>query len=223
MAPGEKYKAPATIRPYSDSAEPSDGDVLIWSASENDWVPGEIEIPEVPDSDFELIERQVITGADQAAVTFAAIPQTYESLRLIAGPVRGDKAAAALDSILINFNNDTAGNYSNQAVIDTNTSVSAQVDLGQTSLWCGRMPAASATAGYSGHLQVDIPGYARTVFHKTARVDNFYASSAAAAAHFHALISGRWADTAAITEIDLTCGSKFLIGSVFTLYGIRGA
>lgn len=40
MAPGEKYKAPATIKPYDESEEPSDGATLQWDSTANDFVPG---------------------------------------------------------------------------------------------------------------------------------------------------------------------------------------
>lgn len=39
-APGEKYKAPAMIRPYSDSSEPTHGQGYVWDEDENDWVLG---------------------------------------------------------------------------------------------------------------------------------------------------------------------------------------
>ena len=85
----------------------------------------------------------------------------------------------------------------------------------------GSAPAASAPAGCAATFTVDFPGYAATVFNKNALSN----SGARDAANQTYIFQSwwEWQSTAAITSILIgtSGGSNFIVGSTFTLYGMK--
>lgn len=160
-----------------------------------------------------LISEQTPSGT--GTVTFATISGAYRDLRVI---VRGrGTAVAASVNVALQFNADTGANYDRQRVGTTNGSTaSAAGATGQSSMILGNIPAASATAGNAGNVDIRIYDYIGTTFFK----------NAAAVETFRAIdvnvFSGTWfAAAAAITQIDVILSSgNYAAGSVVSLYGI---
>lgn len=137
--------------------------------------------------------------SSSATVTFSSIPGTYRDLRIVwfAGSAGGNQ------DIGVKFNTLTGTSHVFMAGFGSSTGSGTGADL----------------MGYvnsPGLLnQVDILDYAQTDKHKSGVIRYGADSNFAAAAAF------RWANTAAITSIQLYLGSSsFTAGSVFSLYGV---
>jgi hypothetical protein len=166
------------------------------------------------------IAQQVLAGA-VPTVTFSAIPGTYTSLKLII--TCRSAAVAQDDNLALIANADAGANYSNQNMNGVHNGLTTgghQLVVPATAI-IGSCPAASAPAGCAGTTICDFPGYAGTTFFKGAVSSNGGRDNTPQCYFISAF--WEWANTAAITsiEIETTSGSNFLVGSTFTLYGLR--
>ena len=59
---------------------------------------------------------EVVLGAAQAVITFAAIPQTFRALRLV-WSARSDEVLAGSNTVLLRFNNDAGANYDRERAL----------------------------------------------------------------------------------------------------------
>jgi hypothetical protein len=155
-------------------------------------------------------------GSATQTVTFTSIPATYTDLRLVISNTKHSFAGTGrvFDSVL-QFNNDTASNYSSTNLLGDGSSASSTRSSSATSLqvhW-------SRASDDPGLLTFDIMNYANTTTYKTAVYRSSTANATAAA------YVGLWRSTAAITEIDVTVSATYTIstGTVLTLYGIKAA
>lgn len=168
-----------------------------------------------------LIARTVL-AADAASISFASIPDTYEHLLLVLMG-RGNRAANDNEVVGMRFNNDSGANYHFQHLSGRNVTASASVGAGVTSADVGIIPGSTATATRPGSISILIPCYARTVFHKVAQSVEGSLNDASTD-RFAILAANLWASSAAINRVDLLAVSnQFIIGTVATLYGYRGA
>jgi len=166
-----------------------------------------------------LIEAfTIVTPA--LAKNFASIPATYRKLQLqIMGRVAG---AGTVGNIDIQFNGDTASNYSIAWAVSN--SAGAYSDGGSnsfTSALLGRMAASGAPANDCGVIDVDIPFYEDTTFNKggTARSSDRVSTASAGQARFDTAF--QWRNTAAINAINvISANGDFVVGTRFALYGI---
>jgi hypothetical protein len=156
------------------------------------------------------------TSGNQTSVTFSSIPQTYTNLVLVVGNVKHSYAGSgAVFDAFLRFNSDTATNYSGTYLEGDGSSAVSERNSNRTSI-SSIFPMASAGPG---NIIANIPSYSNATTYKTVLMRaNVTAGNVAA-------IAGLWRSTAAITS--LTCilsGSYYYIdGSVFSLYGIKGA
>lgn len=167
-------------------------------------------------SDYESIETYDVASA-QAYVEFTNIPQTFKHLQLIAMIKRTGGNAA--DNTNIQFNGDTAANYSWHQFFGDGGTAYAGAGASQTSI---RAIHSDATANVFGIAVIDILDYASTSKTKTTRTlagwdDNF------ATAGYSLERSGAWYSTSAISSIKLTPASGSLAQfSHFSLFGLKG-
>lgn len=165
-----------------------------------------------------VIARTVL-GADTASVDFTSIPSTYENL-MVTYQIRCT-SASTFSRLWVRFNGDTAANYSSNIMYVTG-SVSNETSSSGTKMVVAITNDSSSTANYAGSGRIDIVGYARTVFYKTALLSG--AGQYGAAAPLVQTGQGAWASTAAVNQVTLVDAlDKFKAGSVFTLYGIAGS
>lgn len=166
--------------------------------------------------DFTAI-AQTILGAD-GSITFSAIPNTYEHLRIMLMG-RGGVAGTA-DDLRMRFNGDTGNNYNNNYLTGSGSTASSGSWGGAGYSIAGRLPGATAPAGYAGLCIIEIPFYKRTTFHKPWVARSQYSQGTADANQTQQVNSGMWRNTAAIASIELvTLNANLLAGSAATLYG----
>ena len=165
-----------------------------------------------------VIARTVL-GSDTATVDFTSIPATYENLA-ISYVVRATSSSTWV-RLLMRFNNDSTAAYESSIYYQA---TGAENLTAQTAIRAAIIPDASATAGFAGTGQIDIAGYARTVFNKSAMTVGGAQYAVGTGAQLASYGQGLWVSTAAINQVTLLSSSgSFKTGSVFTLYGIAGA
>ena len=148
-------------------------------------------------------------GSAAASVTFSSISGTYTDLILV---YNGSYSAAG--QISLQFNGDTATNYSDTNIDGNGTTASSARDTSRTAMYMGY---SGTTGGNMAILQ--IMNYSNTTTYKTALSRNNNAGG-----NVNSNV-GLWRSTAAITSIVVSCYNavNFATGSTFTLYGIAAA
>jgi hypothetical protein len=140
-----------------------------------------------------------------SSVTFGSIPATFKDLVLVAN---GSTASGA-ENILLRFNSDTGSNYSSVFMLGSGSSALSGT-VSSTSIFGGGFGATRANALWQ------IMDYSATDKHKTTLNRTDRADDAAYA------WAGRWANTSAITTIQVRLGGalSFAAGTTISLYGI---
>jgi hypothetical protein len=152
----------------------------------------------------------VTLGSAASSVTFSSIPATYRDLILVANP----KATAAVNNLRLQFNGDTASNYTG-VVMRGDGTTAASFNRGAA----GGMELDLFGNGVETNLEqiynVQIMDYSATDKHKTV-LSRFNDASQSTGA-----FASRWASTSAVTQIVLyITGTTFAAGSNFSLYGV---
>jgi hypothetical protein len=157
---------------------------------------------------YALIET-VTLGSAAASVSFnvSGTASLYTDLRLVIDGI----ISTAIDPVTINFNGDTASNYSYTLLYGDGTSAASARSASLTAI----------RAGYLGTVQgitsVDIMDYSNTTTNKTVigrgSVSNWGVTAQVSL----------WRSTAAITSMTIQSLSSynFATGTTFRLYGIQ--
>ena len=163
-------------------------------------------------------------AANAALIDFAAIPQTYDHLLLVAS-VRGSQAAQPWDNLGLRMNGDVATNYSSHYVQGTNNAVTGGAQVAQSSGWIGSTGGATTPADYYSAHQALIPGYSVGRIHSYLAFGYHARGGGAANLQFQMFGGGFRNNAAVVTSLQLMCqtGSNLVAGSRATLYGLRGA
>jgi hypothetical protein len=164
-------------------------------------------------STYEPIATNTL-GSAVSTYQFTSIPSTYTDLVVVMQPA----LSVSNNAIYLDFNNDTATNYSftvlsgNGSAVTTSRGSSA--GLGSVA---NDLLYPSSTLGNTTII-MNIQNYANTTTNKTYLVRGNQADSGSQE------LIGLWRNTAAINAIKFySAGSNFSIGSTFTLYGIKAA
>jgi hypothetical protein len=169
---------------------------------------------------YESIATTTIT-ADTASVTFSSIPQTFKhlQLRMFAKTDRADTD----DVTLMQFNGDTAANYSWHWLRGNGTApAGSAAGASQSYIYLNYACSGNSSASnVFGACVLDIPDYANTNKYKTTRSLHGYDLNGQGWIY---LASGNWRSTSAITSIvlDQQYGTNWKQYSSFALYGIKG-
>jgi hypothetical protein len=156
---------------------------------------------------YEPIATTTLSGG--TSYTFSSIPATYTDLVLVLVVA----TASGGSNLALQYNGDTASNYSFSRVYGTGTTAASS-------------RAANVPDNYVGDLGttistniIQIQNYANTTTYKTALSRSNDASQSA-----QAWVT-LWRNTAAINAIKVysTGGQTFANGSMLTLYGIKAA
>jgi hypothetical protein len=170
---------------------------------------------------YEWLETQILSSA--GTVTFSNLNSIYGSsyqhlqLRMVVQSTR----ASSLDSIRIQFNDDTAANYSFHFMQGGNPStVTSSSGANANNMFGGYIPGASNSFSWSPSI-IDIFDAFESTKNKTIRsltgqIDPNW--------QLTTLCSGSWRNANALTSIRIfpEIGPNFSIGSRISLYGIRG-
>ena len=162
----------------------------------------------MPTSTYDLIASNVL-GSSAASVTFSSIPATYRDLILVVNAL----GSGGSNFPGIRYNSDSGGNYS---WVHANGDGSLATSSSQT----GQTYAIITNDGYPttttrAVMITSIMDYSATDKHKSALSRGNNASNGTS------MVATRWANTAAITSIEvLAISNNFASGSSFYLYGI---
>jgi hypothetical protein len=166
-------------------------------------------------STYSVIATNTVSGSSTALVTFSGIPATYTDIFIVASVATVSGTSSYLD---MNFNTDTASNYS-ATTMYTNGTTSGSANLtSRTAVPCGIEYVGTTTSAFQS-FEINVFSYASTNFFKTV-----IAKSGQFSSNFVGSSAGLWRNTNAITTISLGYGTGNLrAGSTFTLYGIKAA
>lgn len=160
--------------------------------------------------------QEIVTSGNQASVTFSSIAATYRDLIVV---IRGRTADSGPNNFIdMQFNGDTGSNYGDQLFHGVNTTLVNQQDVSAAFIRAGELPAASATANYSGQIRATIADYRGTTFFKAVSVSF---GMSAGGINFSGIYSGQWKSTSAINAIKLfpEGATHFIDGTIVSLYG----
>lgn len=157
-------------------------------------------------------------GSAAASVTFSSIPSTYTDLIFIANT----KASTATDvqECYLQFNSDTATNYSLTRLYGTGSSALSGREINITKIDNIRLPGSNSASTVFGNMIANIQNYSNSTTNKTTILRmNAETTNGQVGA-----IVGLWRSTSAISTILFAPTSgNFVAGSTFTLYGIKSA
>jgi hypothetical protein len=166
-------------------------------------------------TDFFQIATTTATGST-ADVTFSSIAQDYTHLQL---RMIIKNHTANTNQTRIQFNSDTASNYSWHSVGATNETTSGGSGVTQAHIHIGNHPSSSVTSTF-GVFIVDILDYKNTNKYKTTRT--IRGTSLNNTDSNIEIRSGSWRNTAAISTIRIFPGADtFGQYSSFALYGVK--
>lgn len=163
---------------------------------------------------------EAVLASAQATITFSTIPQTFRHLKLIIVARASD--ANAGNSVYGQFNGDTGNNYSWASTFTDGTATYLGNGQGVNNPNWGEVSANSAPASAASTVEVLIPGYSATDWHKTVFSTSGRRAGTGSTGMQLAYVVSHWANTAAITSVTLGMRSaaNFMAGSRVELYGL---
>jgi hypothetical protein len=168
--------------------------------------------------DFESIAT-ITAGSTVSSIEFTSIPSTYTHLQ-IRGIVRTTNVGQA-DEVQIQFNSDTATNYSTHQLAGSGSSATSSAAANNSFMYGVYTTGAAATANTFGSIVMDILDYKDTNKFKTMR--NISGFDQNTSVGYVLMRSGNWRSTSAVTSIKLFGGASNIAQySSFALYGIKG-
>ena len=155
-------------------------------------------------------------SSTSASVTFSSIPSTYTDLVLVCN-IGISVSGQTVQTI---FNGDTGSNYSfTELAGDGSTSSSGRLSS-RTNIYSGL--AVAPSTDLSCTLVFNINNYSNTTTYKV--LISRESTNGAGTYQGVNTVVGLWRSTAAIYEINFTPSTgDFIVGSTFTLYGIKAA
>lgn len=159
---------------------------------------------------YEPIQTQTV-GTAVASVTFSSIPQTYTDLIVI---VRAELTSGGHD-LRLRFNSDSGANYSRQISYGNGSSPLAARNSNTDNI----ITATFGGVNSGSYTIINIMNYSNSTTYKRVIQRGGNPGS------LDALTVGSWRNTAAITNIECgnTGSTTWIVGSTFTLYGIKNA
>jgi hypothetical protein len=169
---------------------------------------------------YTLIQAQTLASA-AATITFSSIPATYTDLMLRLSA----RKSGGGDTFKVQFNSDTATNYSNTTLTGNSSAASSTRNTSQVYVRAYGANESTFTANTFGSSEVYIPSYLVSQNKPIGIFGVTENNSAAADASFVNASAGLWRNTAAITSIVITdpAAGNFVTGSSFYLYGIKNS
>jgi hypothetical protein len=162
---------------------------------------------------FESIATTTGSGAS-GTVTFSSIAGTYKALQ-----IRVNMIGSVASSLQLNFNGDTAANYSMHGLFGNGTAASAAGSSSTSNIQSIGQSSATITT-YPNVAIMDVIDYASTSKYKTVKVFGGFDKNAAGGEV--SLTSGSWRSTSAVTSVTLSMSTGvFNTGTTIALYGVK--
>ena len=168
--------------------------------------------------DFYQIASSTATGGSVSDITFSSIPQDYTHLQ-----IRGiHRSASTSGTIDMQFNADTATNYSRHFILGDGATISSGATTSTNLLRILNSASSASTSNCFGGVIVDILDYTNTNKFKTVRNISGVDLNGSGSVEFR---SGNWRSTNAITSIKIfnDSGNSLAQYSSFALYGIKAS
>ena len=171
---------------------------------------------------FELISSVTVGSGGAASIDFSSIPSTFTDLCLkVSGRVAGTGSGTQLR---IQFNGSSSG-YSDRTLDGDGTSVTSFSRSSSAYIYITSLIQAGGgnpSPNTWGSTDIYIPNYAGSA-NKSVSLDAVTEKNGNPA--YADLVAGLWANSAAITSINLTSqdGSNFVQYSTAYLYGVKNA
>jgi hypothetical protein len=180
----------------------------------NDFLAGN---PSYVPSSYESIASVTAAGGE-TSLNFTSIPGTYASLQ-IRGIGKWNSGSTGSGWYDLRFNSSTTNYRDHYLMGDGSGATAGSVGTDRIQITNGATRSPSAYDNMFGTSIVDIYDYASTTKNKTLRA--FSGIDVNAGFSRVTLVSGLWADTSAITSINLLAPTTWIAGSTFALYGIK--
>ena len=168
-----------------------------------------------------MILIQELSGDGLQTITFSSIGGTYKSLYCL---LNGASLAGSVtfDTAVVRINGASgASDYAWQYLRGQAATASAAEDVDLDYIHAGLIPAADAPAGSSGFIEVIIPNYATTTFHKSVRVKTGMRSGTGTGGMVIQETAGFYLATTAVTSLSIiAAGGNFANGTKAALYGM---
>jgi hypothetical protein len=160
---------------------------------------------------YEPIATTTLSSA-AASITFSSIAATYTDLRIVlVGTV------TSIVDCIMQYNSDTAGNYSYTRLQGTGTAVQSDATANSTNI---RISYGNPSTSIPFMITNDIFSYAGSKYKPTLTT---WSGDTNATGNVGRTVS-TWRSTAAITSVVMTAsGSTWKVGTIATLYGIKAA
>lgn len=173
-----------------------------------------------PPGDYELISSQIL-GTAASSVTFsglATVAASYKHLQI--RYAARSTVAAASDNISIQFNGDTAANYTSHILLGPGSTTMLSQTFGSASYMyvSSAIPAASSATNNFGPGIIDILDWSSSSKIKSMR---YIAGTSDTSFNRAAIGSGFWNNSAALSQITFSNSATFIANSRFSLYGLR--
>jgi hypothetical protein len=171
-----------------------------------------------PTGSYDALATYTVPSGGLSSIEFSGIPNTYSHLQ-IRGIARTSRASVE-DVLKVQFNGDTASNYSWHNLAGYGSGVEANASTGQPEMRLGWIAANSTGASINGAVVIDVLDYLSTSKNKTCRSLTGYDYNGGGQM---IMASGLWFKTPeAITSIKITPAfSTFQQFSQFSLYGVK--
>jgi hypothetical protein len=174
-------------------------------------------------SSYESIASATVSS-NQTTITFSSIPSTYKHLQIRALN-KTTNTASAPQYIYMKLNQDsTAANYAWHQLEGNGSAASATAGTnnGQCYFANGALSSSATFANMFAALIIDIHDYTSTTKNKTIRAFMGINTNIASNNYRLSLESNLWINTAAVDRLDFTNDDQFAVGTVISLYGIKG-
>ena len=167
---------------------------------------------------FVKIASATVGSGGAASIDFTSIPSTYTDLCVLLS-LRGDAASSYNDSY-VQFNNDTAGNYSMCRLYGTGSSTASDsLTSGANFGRVGSSVGSTSTSNTFANVMIYIPNYTGSTA-KSFMSDGVTENNGSGA--FAVLYADLWSGTAAISTVKIFgLSTNFVQYSTATLYGIK--
>jgi hypothetical protein len=174
----------------------------------------------IPSAYDSLMSTTITTAVN--SLSFTNIPQTYAHLELRL--YTRSAAVGTLENVFMRFNGDTGSNYTASYIEGYATSANSSTGGFSNSVMLTAKTVGAGTAATQAFAPalILIGDYTSTAKAKTARTFSGYESADVNSSIF--FTTQTWTGTAAINSITLYVSGavNWSVGSVFSLYGIRG-